>query len=294
MFLRGGAGSSGATVAGCSASIDAIRVLGEHVAATLRAHGLENTVVISNGIEEPPARSNADAGGVRFDANAVPLRRQDRARQGHRDARWSSSTPSGTTDSPFCLHVVGEWENAAYEDASRGRGARPRPRGPRRVPRTDSSATPKWARVCPGTPSPSPHALGRPAGDDPRGTRVRPAGRRDPDRRDPRHDPHGRRGLPDGRQLRRPSSERAYSRSCGTSRPTPATARALAPRSSSGSRRPSSGREWRACCVRRLPSGFGAPRADTAARGPGGDHGLRSRGNAGAIDAAGDAVPEDG
>ena len=125
-------------------SIDAIRVLGESVVATLRAHGLENTVVISNGIEEPrSARSGRRQRPVRRETR-VPLRRQDRARQGHRNARRSSSTPSGTTDSRSA-------SMSSVSGRTSRRGRRSRTRCAAVASRTsscstdDSSATPNGA-----------------------------------------------------------------------------------------------------------------------------------------------------
>ena len=106
-------------------SIDAIRVLGESVVATLRAHGLENTVVISNGIEDPRT-PEADAGGVRFDAKREFLYVGKIARAKGIATLVEFVDTFRDNGQPFCLHVVGEWENeqtrTEIEDEVRGRG----------------------------------------------------------------------------------------------------------------------------------------------------------------------------
>ena len=100
----------------------AIRVLGESVAATLSTHGIENTVVIPNGIEEPP---NAGTG-----AAAPPDALREFLYVGKIAHAKGISTLVDFADefrdaAPFRLHVVGEWQDeqtkAEIEQAVRTR-----------------------------------------------------------------------------------------------------------------------------------------------------------------------------
>jgi glycosyltransferase involved in cell wall biosynthesis len=91
-----------------------IRVLGADIARTLSDHGLDNAEVLSNGIDEPPGakvdRSYpaepsflyvgklADAKGVTTLVEYMSLRK--------------------ARSQPGLLHLVGEWESPAYEEAT--------------------------------------------------------------------------------------------------------------------------------------------------------------------------------
>ena len=75
----------------------AIRVLGEHIAATLREHGLDNAVVVSNGIDEPPG---AAVERLPRRSAVVPLRRQARRGEGRADAARVHARAPGCAASP--------------------------------------------------------------------------------------------------------------------------------------------------------------------------------------------------
>ena len=88
-----------------------IRVLGAPIAATLRSHGLDNAVVVSNGIEEPPGaaverRLGPEPAflyvGKLAEAKGV-LTLLEFARE------------LKTANSPGRLHLVGEWESVAFK-----------------------------------------------------------------------------------------------------------------------------------------------------------------------------------
>ena len=88
-----------------------IRVLGEPIAATLRAHGLDNAVIVSNGIDEPPgAAVERTLGrepsflyvGKLAEAKGV-LTLLEFVRE------------LAASGNPGRLDLVGEWENPAFE-----------------------------------------------------------------------------------------------------------------------------------------------------------------------------------
>lgn len=113
-FLRGRS-LIGTYARGVLRRLHAIRVLGEHVAETLRAHGLENAVVVSNGIDEPPA-ANVErvlgptpsflyVGKLAEAKGVLTLLEFMRARK--------------AAGEPGRLHLVGEWESPAFESRVR-------------------------------------------------------------------------------------------------------------------------------------------------------------------------------
>lgn len=94
----------------------AIRVLGSQIAETLRAHGLENTVVVSNGIDEPPG-----AGGLRVLDDAPSFLYVGKLAEAKGVLTLLDFL--GLYDAGR-LELVGEWESPAFEQTVRERIAR--------------------------------------------------------------------------------------------------------------------------------------------------------------------------
>lgn len=89
----------------------AIRVLGEHIATRLNDHGLDNAVVVSNGIDEPP-----DSGATRTlaaDPSFLYVGKLAEAKGVLTLLEFMRMRRAA--GEPGRLHLVGEWENAAFE-----------------------------------------------------------------------------------------------------------------------------------------------------------------------------------
>jgi glycosyltransferase involved in cell wall biosynthesis len=89
----------------------AIRVLGEAIAATLSAHGLDNAVVVSNGIDEPPGAAVTRALGPELSFLYVGKLAEAKGILTLLDF-VGELVAAGH---PGRLHLVGEWESAAFE-----------------------------------------------------------------------------------------------------------------------------------------------------------------------------------
>jgi glycosyltransferase involved in cell wall biosynthesis len=90
----------------------AIRVLGEPVAATLRLHGLDNAVVVTNGIDEPPRAVVTRTLGP--DLAFLYVGRIAEAKGVLTLLEYMGDLVA--SGRPGRLHLVGEWESEAFKE----------------------------------------------------------------------------------------------------------------------------------------------------------------------------------
>ena len=89
-----------------------IRVLGDSVAATLRDRGLTNTIVVSNGIEEPPG----ELGERAYDPAAASFLYVGKVAESKGVLTLVEAMALAAADEPgWRLDLVGEWESEATE-----------------------------------------------------------------------------------------------------------------------------------------------------------------------------------
>ncbi len=91
--------------------LSAIRVLGEHIATTVRSHGLDNVVVVSNGIDEPPGtdveRRLGDEPSFLYVGKLAEAKGLLTLLEFMRERRDAGE--------PGRLQLVGEWESPTFE-----------------------------------------------------------------------------------------------------------------------------------------------------------------------------------